>query len=90
MEAFIVGEVLDFIVEYTLHELTTHMMEGACLWSQRKVKKIIKKINNHKSKRKNEIIKKLKSMDSQQQLNILDYCVKIKEGTDKLKQESSI
>lgn len=88
MEALIVGEVLDFIVEYTLHELTLHMMEGACLWSKRKVKRIIKRINGHKSERKHEIIKRLKSMDSQQQLNILDYCVKIKDESTKLRESA--
>ena len=90
MAEVIAIEILSFIAEYTLHELTEHMMEGACLWSQRKVKKIIKKINGHHSERKKEIVKRLKSMESQQQINILDYCVKIKEGTDKLKQETAI
>ena len=86
---FVALEVIDFLVEYTLHELTEHMLASACGWSKRKWKKIIKRINSNRAMRQRKILKQLKGMDSESQIKIMDYVVKLGEEI-KLVKASSI
>jgi len=86
---FVALEMIDFLVDYTLQELTEHMLKSSCMWSKKKWKKIMARIHKHKKDRPRQILKKLQSMDSESQIKILDYVVKIGEEV-KLVKASSI
>ena len=90
MEAAIPVLLLDFIISYALEEITTSMMSVGCMWSKRKWRRIMKRINKNKSKRPKEIAKRISKMDSEAQINILDYVVKLEEEVKKFQQETAI
>lgn len=82
--------LLDFIVTYALEEITTHMMSAGCGWSKRKWRKIMKRINKHKPERPKEIARRISKMDSEAQINIMDYVVKLEEEVKKFQKETAI
>jgi len=82
--------LLDFIVSYALEEITTHMMSAGCGWSKRKWRKIMKRINKHKSERPKEIARRISKMDSESQINIMDYVVKLEEEVKKFQKETAV
>jgi polyhydroxyalkanoate synthesis regulator phasin len=90
MEAAIPVLILDFIISYALEEITDHMLKSGCMWSKRKWRKIMKKINKHKSERPKEIARRISKMDSEAQINIMDYVIKLEEEVKKFQKETAI
>ena len=69
--------ILEFIVDYALSEITEHMMKAGCGWSKKKWRKIMKRINNKKKDRPQEIAKRLSELPDKHQFDIMDYVTKI-------------
>lgn len=78
--------LLDFIIEYTLSEITQHMLSSACGWSKKKWKKIMKKINKHKTERPKEIMRRVSALPSTSQLEIMEFISKITVDIEKMKK----
>lgn len=79
--------LLDFIIEYTLAEITTHMLSSACGWSKKKWKKIMKKINKNKQHRPKEIMRRVSALPSTSQLEIMEFISKITLDIEKMKSK---
>lgn len=77
--------ILEFIVDYALSEITEHMMKAGCGWSKKKWRKIMKRINNKKQERPQEIARRLSELPNQHQVDIMDYVKKIDEEITKSK-----
>ena len=77
--------ILEFVCEFVLSEITQHMLSSACGFSKKKWRKIMKRINNKKQERPQEIARRLSELPNQHQFDIMEYVKKIDEEITKSK-----